>query len=180
MSENKCQAKDPSTCRYHGTKMAMENAIKNQDFEGYYEARKKLETLKPEETVAINDEGDTIVPLNLKRFVNPFTVKKFKVLKENAMTVNDFVELETSESLGLKRTDIVSFGPAKTWGYTHLARKVYKKTDTGWDEIGMGVYDEYKIKNVLKDKPHFTKEQARNHVCLVYIVEDRVRKSYRV
>lgn len=180
MNKTECQAKDPSTCRYHGTKIAMENAIKNQDFDGYYKARKKLETLKPEKTVEINDEGDTVVPLNLKRFVNPFTAKKFKVLAENAMPVDDFVESETTEALGLKRTDIVSFGSAKTWGYTHLARKVYKKTDTGWDEIGTGVYDEYKIKNILKKKPHFTKEQARNHACLVHIVEDQVKNSYRV
>lgn len=41
-----CQAKDPSTCRYHGAQLRMLNAQKTGDFNQYYEARKIVEQLE--------------------------------------------------------------------------------------------------------------------------------------
>lgn len=48
VSTGKCRAKDPRTCYYHGALIRMEKAQSEGDFEGYYQARKLVESTDAE------------------------------------------------------------------------------------------------------------------------------------
>lgn len=184
-----CQAKDPRTCRYHGTEIRMNEAQAKGDFNAYFKERTVLEALTPESKVDTLDvPTDTRVDLGgLKDLLKAIgIVPSRKLAKRNlkfeneAVIAGDAFNREQLKKYGLKKDDRLVVTGRKRYGYKSFSREVWKKTDQGWREIAWGTYDKDQIQRLMErtGADLNDKSQAAN-ARLQLILEDHVERRKR-
>lgn len=187
MIKDKCQAKDPSTCHYHGTELRMKAAAAAGDLDTYFKERTAFEALTPETEKPAEEGSEEFFEFKL---FNPFTIYRNKKLEANSFSAEEFEDIQTNvsgkeynvlEALNLKPNDKVALSKVTADAGIWLHRKVYKQENGKWVYVGYGTYHEHNVADATtKYALNGNLTKALRVTVLAFAAHNQVVSRYRV
>ncbi len=173
---NKCQARDPHTCRYHGAMLRMQEAQEKSDFDAYFKSRLEFEAI---EKKGWSEDGRIH---SIKDLLSSSSKRKQQKLEEylynNQLPVKGLTK-DLLNHYNLSRTDYLAMTPMEK-GYWagdrsgDMARYVMRQDENGdWQKLAWSAYYDF---HIVSEQRRYLPVTDGQEVIMSYIL--RSAKEY--